>query len=661
MSEKKVDSSKLYQIPIDALSINVAVYRKDADDFIIVDFNKAAELTEQLKKEDVIGMQLTEVFPNVREFGFFEVLERVNESAQEETFDLKYYEDERISGWRKNEVIKLPNGDVMAMYEDLTKEKLLEEKLKKLQFLGNILDSSINEIYIFTKDDFKFTYINRGAYYNIGYSLEEMEKLTPIDIKVGYTKGQFKKILAPLIDGSKKEIVLDTIYLRKDGTTYNVEAHIQLMKIDEIEQFVVIALDITQRKKTQLSLEQSEEEFRTIAESSLMGIFIYTDKFVYANKAFSEMLDYTNDELLNMEPWQIVEESSQEEVKNIISRRLCGEQFPYEYDDLKIIDKHNEIKIARMMTKTIKYEDGYAGLGTAVDVTDLRNTKQRLRLLAQAVEQTDELVMITDDKGVIIYVNEAYVASTGYKHNDLVGKNARIFNSGYHNKEFYRELWETISSGKTYNNVIKNMKKDKQIYYEEITITPIFDEKKVIRNYVATGRDITSRINMEEELKKKATTDSLTGIYNRYYGNEILDIEVDRANRYGSNFAVLMLDIDHFKSVNDTYGHNVGDSVLKKTVEIISLHMRKSDTFIRWGGEEFLIISVHIDKDKAMKFAHKLRRSIESYDFDPDLKVTISIGVAISKPDDTKENILKRSDEALYKAKEDGRNCVKYI
>lgn len=660
MSEKKVDSSKLYQIPIDALSVNVAVYRKDADDFIIVDFNRAAELTEQIKKEDVIGKQLTEVFPNVREFGFFEVLERVNESAQEETFDLKYYEDERICGWRKNEVIKLPNGDVMAMYEDFTKEKLLEEKLKKLQFLGNLIDSSINEIYIFTKDDFKFTYINRGAHNNIGYSLQEMEKLTPVDIKVGYTKGQFKKILAPLIDGSKKEIVLDTIYLRKDWTTYNVEAHIQLMKIDEIEQFVVIALDITQRKKTQLSLEQSEEEFRTIAESSLMGIFIYTDKFVYANKAFNEMLDYTNDELLNMEPWQIVEESSQEQVKNIISRRLRGEQFPYEYDDLKIIDKHNEIKIARMMTKTIKYEDGYAGLGTAVDVTDLRNTKQRLRLLAQAVEQTDELVMITDDKGVIIYVNEAYVVNTGYKYNDLIGKNARIFNSGHHNKEFYRELWETIGSGKTYNNVIKNMKKDKQIYYEEITITPIFDEKKVIRNYVATGRDITSRINMEEELKKKATTDSLTGIYNRYYGNEILDIEVDRANRYGSNFAVLMLDIDHFKSVNDTYGHNVGDSVLKKAVEIISLHMRKSDTFIRWGGEEFLIISVHIDKDKAMKFAQKLRRSIESYDFDPDLKVTISIGIAISKPNDTKENILKCSDEALYKAKEDGRNCVKY-
>jgi diguanylate cyclase (GGDEF)-like protein/PAS domain S-box-containing protein len=660
MSIRNRDSSKLYQIPIDALSVNVAVYQKDGDDFIIVDFNKAAEITDNIKKEEVLGKRLTEVFPGVKKFGFFEVLERVYETAKQETFDLDFYEDERVCGWRKNEVIKLPNGDVMAMYEDHTKEKELEEKLQKLQFLGAIVDSSINEVYIFTKDDFKFTYLNRGARKNLGYSLEEMQELSTVDIKPNYTKHQFKTMLAPLVDGLEKEIVLDTIQLRKDGTLYNVEAHIQLMKIEGIEQFVAIVLDITQRKKTEVNLKQSEEQFRTIAENSLMGIFIYIDEFVYVNQAFCKMLDYTEEELLKVRPWKLLEESSQEKLKNIMSKRLNGEQFSHQYEDLKLIDKNKKIRITRIMTQTIKYKDGYAGLGTAVDITDITDTKQKLKLLAQAVEQTDELVMITDDKGVVIYINDAYVANTGYKHNDLIGKNARILKSEHHNKEFYKELWSTITSGKTYSNVITNVKKNGQTYYEEITITPILDEKKIIRNYVATGRDITSRTKMEEELNKKATTDSLTGIYNRYYGNEILDIEVDRANRYGSSFAALMFDIDFFKSVNDTYGHSVGDDVLKKITQIISLHMRKSDTFIRWGGEEFLILSVHIDKDEAMKFAQKLRVAIESYEFDLDLSITISIGVTISKPNDTKENILKRSDDALYRAKEDGRNCIKY-
>ena len=122
-----------------------------------------------------------------------------------------------------------------------------------------------------------------------------------------------------------------------------------------------------------------------------------------------------------------------------------------------------------------------------------------------------------------------------------------------------------------------------------------------------------------------------------------------------------MFDIDHFKLVNDTYGHDVGDYVLKKLSKIISMHMRKSDTFIRWGGEEFLIISAHLDKNEAMKFAQKLRVAIESYEFNSDFGITISIGVTTSKVGDAKREILKRADDALYRAKEDGRNCVKFI
>jgi len=536
MSNSEINDLKLYQIPIDALAVNVAVCRKENDDFIIVDFNKAAEITEKIKRESIIGKQLCDVFPSIKDFGLFDVLERINKDGGHESFELKFYEDERISGWRKNEIIKLPNGDIMAMYEDLTKEKQLEEQLK-----------------------------------------------------------------------------------------------------------------------------QSEEQFRTISENSLMGIFIYKNKFLYANKALIDMSGYTNKELLNMKPWELTEESSKEQIKNRMLKRLSGKHFEHTYDDLIIITKDQQKRIARIMTQTIKYKDEYAGLGTVVDITDIKNTKQKLKILAQAVEQTNELVMITDAKGVIIYVNDAYVAHTGYKHHELIGKDPSILNSKVHDKEFFEELWQTISSGKTYINTITNRKKDKQLYYEEVTISPIYNDNGIIQNYISTGRDITPRIKMEEELLLRATTDNLTKIYNRYYGNEMLDVEVDRANRYGSSFAVIMFDIDYFKSVNDTYGHDVGDYVLEKLSEVVSIHMRKSDTFIRWGGEEFLIIIAHINKDEAMKFAHKLRVSIASYEFDSEINITISLGVTISKAGDTKESILKRADDALYKAKESGRNCTKFI
>ncbi len=543
MSKKDINDFKLYQIPIDALSLNIMVYRKEGNDFIIVDFNKVAQITENIDSKSIIGQILTDVFPSVKESGLYEVLERIDKEGGHETFDSKFYEDGSISGWRKNEIIKLPNGDVVVMYENLIKEKKLEEEKSSIE----------------------------------------------------------RKLI------------------------------------------------------------QSEEQFRTIAENSLMGIFIYIDSFVYVNQALCEMSGFTNEELLNIKPWELAEESMQKPMKNRMSRRLSGEHFSHKYDDMIMTCKSGEKKIARIMTETIKYKDGYAGLGSLIDITDIKNTKQKLKMLAQAVEQTDELVMITDADGRVTYVNDAYVAHSGYKHNELIGKNLNIFKSGVHSKDFFKELWKTILNGKIYSKTIKNRKKDGQFYYEELTISPIYDDEGVIQNYISTGRDITPRIKMEEELKRRATTDELTKIYNRYHGNEILDIEIDRVERYKSSFALLMFDIDKFKLVNDTYGHDIGDIVLEQLSQIISTHLRKSDTFVRWGGEEFLIISVHLEKEEAMKFAQKLRVAVESYEFDTDLKVTISVGVTLSKIDDTKGKVLKRVDNALYEAKEDGRNCIKFL
>ena len=655
--DQNINDLKLYQIPIDLIPISVVVYKKDGEDFIFVDFNKAAETTEDIKKEVVVGKSLTDVFPGVKDFGLIEVLERVHESGKSETFNLEFYKDERISGWRKNEIIKLPNGDIMAMYEDLTKAKETEQRL---QLLGKVIDSSINEIYMFDSETLKFTYLNRGAQENLGHTLEEMQEMTPVDIKQEYTKQQFTRALAPLLDGSKSEIILDTTHHRKDNTFYNVEAHIQLIKVNDCKQFVVIGLDTTDRKKTELSLKESEEKFRTIAENSLMGIFIYTDKFNYVNKALVDTVGYSENEIYNMSPLELFEESLQENIKDIMAKRLSGEKFPQQYHDLKLVSKCGQTKITRVMTETIKYKGGYAGLGTVVNITDITETKKKLKMLAQAVEQTDEMVMITDEEGIITYINDAYIAQTGYKHSELIGKKANLFSSGKHDNAFYQELWDTINSGKTYSNTLINKKKDTQLYYEEKTITPIFDENDVIQNFVSTGRDITSRINMEKELHERATLDSLTGIFNRHSGNELINLEINKAHRYKNTFAVLMLDIDHFKKINDTYGHDVGDNILEEFTKLISLHIRKSDAFIRWGGEEFIILSPNINKQESISFAEKLRVDVASYKFVKGINISASIGVTIFKDGDTKESILKRADLALYEAKTSGRNNIKY-
>ena len=644
-------------ISIDTIPLNVAVYRYVDDNFVFVDFNSMAEKTDKIKKEELIGRRVQEVFPNVGEYGFLEVLHRVYKNGGHEDVDLGFYEDSRTSGWRKNRVSKLENGDIIAIYSDVSVQKETENKL---ELLGRIIDKSTNEVYIFDKESMKFTYINQEAQRNIGYTLDEMKNMTPVDIKPEYNLNSFLVLLKPLLEESIDSLIFETIHQRKDASLYNVEIRLQAVNFDNQKKFAAIVSDITKRKQVEVRLLESEEKFRNIAENALMGIFIYQKYFVYANQAFNDMFGYTREELYSKTPWDIVDSIYKEQIKSISHRRLKGEKFPKEYTDMKISTKDGRIKIIRMATQTIKYNDKYAGMGTITDITDIQKTKEQLKLLAQAIEQMDELVRITDKNGVITYVNDALIVQTGYRRVELIGKKISIFKSGYHDKSFYEELWNTILTGGVFRGIFVNKKKDKELYYEEETITPIMDSNQKIQHFVATSKDITDRVKMEEKLQKLAITDDLTSIYNRYKINQEIDVEIARANRYESSFALIMIDIDHFKNVNDTYGHDMGDYVLKELSAIVLKLIRESDRFGRWGGEEFMIIVPNIEKEQLIQLANKLKDVISTHAFKNIEQVTISLGVTLFNNADTKEDLLKRVDEALYESKENGRNRLTF-
>jgi len=170
--------------------------------------------------------------------------------------------------------------------------------------------------------------------------------------------------------------------------------------------------------------------------------------------------------------------------------------------------------------------------------------------------------------------------------------------------------------------------------------------------------DITEHIKLEEKLKKLATKDALTGIYNRYKTTMIIEEQIIRANRYNEIFSLIMFDIDHFKRVNDTYGHDVGDYVLQELSKTILQIIRKTDKLGRWGGEEFMLITPHTNQTEAFELAQKIRKGIENHPFQTVNHITISMGVTQYKNGDTLTIITKTVDDALYKAKENGRNQV---
>lgn len=187
------------------------------------------------------------------------------------------------------------------------------------------------------------------------------------------------------------------------------------------------------------------------------------------------------------------------------------------------------------------------------------------------------------------------------------------------------------------------------------------DAKMLLR----AARYAVERKKLELELKRTneklsllATTDPLTGISNRLKFNAELDVEMDRARRYRVALCLIMFDIDYFKRINDTHGHHAGDRVLKEMAGLVSDNIRSTDWFGRWGGEEFLVLATHKNLEEAAQFAEKLRELIDAFTFNGGLHVTVSFGVTEFKPDDTIEAFTNRVDEALYKAKKNGRNRV---
>jgi diguanylate cyclase (GGDEF)-like protein len=186
----------------------------------------------------------------------------------------------------------------------------------------------------------------------------------------------------------------------------------------------------------------------------------------------------------------------------------------------------------------------------------------------------------------------------------------------------------------------------------------IRDSRGNVVGVISLGLDITERKFMEEELKRLAVTDTLTGALNRTKFGEIIERETESVKRYNQRLSMILFDVDHFKKVNDRYGHNAGDYVLKNIADIVRENIRKIDYFVRWGGEEFVILSPETQLDEAYLLADRIRITIENTKFEHFGKITVSFGVTEFKEEDTVDSFIKRADDAMYEAKKKGRNRV---
>lgn len=291
----------------------------------------------------------------------------------------------------------------------------------------------------------------------------------------------------------------------------------------------------------------------------------------------------------------------------------------------------------------------------------LLNSQEELHKITEELNDYIDIVdkyvisSSTDKNGNIIRVSEAFCNISQYSREELIGKPHNIVRHSDMPKSIFKDLWGSIKSGNSWHGELKNLAKDGTAYYLDVNIEPDLDKDDNIIGYTAIRLDITDKKRIEELSQQ----DPLTKLSNRLKLDAVASKEIERSLRYQVGLSIILLDIDHFKHVNDTYGHLVGDKTLIELSKILINRARNTDIVGRWGGEEFLIVCPETDLAEALTLAEDLRQSISEHIFPVIKHCTCSFGVSTFTDIDNYETLLKKADEALYKAKASGRNQVR--
>ncbi|MBI5330986.1 MAG: diguanylate cyclase [Betaproteobacteria bacterium] len=306
----------------------------------------------------------------------------------------------------------------------------------------------------------------------------------------------------------------------------------------------------------------------------------------------------------------------------------------------------------------------YLFVGVVQSVRDSRRAEAERLLAARVFEHAGEAIMVTDADNRIVKVNPAFNAITGYATEEVLGQTPGRFKSGHHDAAFYRALWRSLNETGAWEGEIWDRRRNGEIYPKWLTINAIRDPEGPLRHYVALFTDISERKRSEERIRHLAEHDALTGLPNRALLQDRLSQAMARAERAHSRLALLYVDLDRFKQINDTLGHPVGDALLQEMSRRLQATVRASDTVCRQGGDEFLVLLDEIESSEdvarvAQKMIETLAQPFRVASHD--LCITTSIGISLY-PDDSTDvaSLIRNADIALYRAKEGGRNAFRF-
>jgi two-component system CheB/CheR fusion protein len=583
-----------------------------------------------------------------------EEMQALNEEVQAANEELQASNEELEAS---NEELQATNEELISLNEELS------AKTRQLAALGNEYEHLYNSLdlplLIFTRE-MRLSRANRGAIHrfnlgpgSIGLSLSRLELPPPLD----------------RLWGEAEELLRSAKPIQKpvsaDGRSYFLNLNPGFDEQGEIDRIFVFLLDHTELIRTEKALKEKKDQLQAIMDhsTSLLAVKDTAGRYRFVNRRFQEFFGIAADPAGKTDS-QLFQDPKLAKEFRTRDLAVLGDLSPaYDSHSVTMESGVRQLNAVRFPL----FDDSgvaYAVCTQAADVTLRQHAEEQLRLAAKVFEQSGEGISITDPRGRIITVNQAFTKVTGYSAEEVIGKTPAILKSGRHDEEFYTRMWETIQEQGWWQGEVWNRRKNGELYPEWLTINIVRDDDGSISHYVGIFSDISAIKESQRRVAYLASHDELTGLANRVLFKDELHHALGRAKRRGYRLAVLFVDLDNFKTINDTLGHETGDNLLIEVSARLGRAIRSGDLVARMGGDEFILLIEDAQPELVRQVSERVidNLSLVYHIANHELFVTCSIGVAIY-PDDgiDAKTLIKNADSAMYRAKEAGRNQFQYF
>jgi len=539
------------------------------------------------------------------------------------------------------------------------------------KFLESVVENLPHMVFIKDAQQLRFTKINKAAETITGLSREDMIGKNDTDF---FPAEQAEFFIAKDRQVLQCGEILD-IHEEEIDTPDRGRRILHTKKVPILDEqgnpvfLLGISEDITEKIQAQRELleeKQRAERYLTISEAIIVGLDT-DERISLMNRRGSEILGLPEKELLGRNWLELaIPETERQSVHAVYKKIMAGETELAEYCDTQILTVTGDVRHIAWHN-ILQY--GRAGeitgvLSSGQDITDRKRAEDQLRLAGVVFEYTSQAVVVTDQNNRIISVNPAFTLIMEYTPEEVLGKDPAYLGSSHHDEAFYRKLWVEVKRDGHWKGEIWDRRKSGEAFPSWQSISAVYDNNGELTNYVSVFSDITPIKQHQNNLNFLAHHDPLTGLPNRLMLDDRIEHALKRCIRERTELALLFIDLDEFKNVNDTYGHNVGDQLLQTLAKRLQALLRQEDTIARMGGDEFLVLlesfkSINDVELVAKKIIHEISQPVDISGHQ--VVVGASVGIAIGPTDGSNvESLIKAADLAMYRAKDEGRNKYRF-